>query len=63
MTPQDPSRGRPRSRSPAERGAEFAAHQARLKEEAAARRKSAEERTDAPSGRRPRTGVKTKSNA
>jgi hypothetical protein len=43
-----------RSASPAERGEEFAAHQRRLKEEAAERRLRAPGRTDAapPSGRR-----------
>lgn len=42
MTPPSNPAPRPRSASPAERSAEFAAHQQKLKDEAAARRKAAE---------------------
>ena len=45
---------RPRSASPAERSAEFAETQRRLKQEAADRRE-ADEKTDRPKGRSPRT--------
>jgi hypothetical protein len=52
MTPPKPApQGRPRSASPAERSVEFAAHQQQLKDEAAERRRVAEE---APPKRKPR---------
>lgn len=52
MTPPKPApQGKPRSASPAERSAEFAAHQQQLKDEAAERRRLAEE---APPKRKPR---------
>jgi hypothetical protein len=60
MTPgQYPQRGqaRPRSATPAERSAEFAAHQDKLKKEAAERRLQA---GDAPRTPRTRTGEKTR---
>jgi hypothetical protein len=43
--------GRPRSKTPAERGEEFAAHQKRLKEEAGERRKTAVPRPDSSASR------------
>jgi hypothetical protein len=43
--------GRPKSKTPAERGEEFAAHQKSLKEEAAERRKSAAPRKDSSASR------------
>ena len=56
MTPPKPS-ARPKYASPQERSAEFAAHQEKLKEEAAARRQAAAdapktERKPRPSGSR-----------
>jgi len=42
MTPPPNPTPRPRSASPAERSVEFAAHQQKLKDEAAERRKAAE---------------------
>jgi hypothetical protein len=50
MTPPKPS-PKPRSASPADRSADNQAHQAKLKEEAAARRA---QQAAAPSGRKPR---------
>lgn len=49
--PKPPAQPRPRSASPAERSAEFAAHQQQLKEEAAERRRVADA---APDTRKPR---------
>jgi hypothetical protein len=51
MTPPPNPAPRPRSASPAERSVEFAAHQQKLKDEAAERRKVAQ---DAPPKRKPR---------
>ncbi len=45
--PNDRNRSRPRSASPADRGIEHAAHQARLKDEAAARRLQASQQPSA----------------
>jgi hypothetical protein len=49
--PQQPPKPKPRSATPAERSVEFAAHQQRLKEEAAERRAKA---SDKPDTARPR---------
>ena len=54
--PKPPSQPRPRSASPAERSVEFAAHQQKLKDEAAERRQVAADAPAKPAGRSsPRT--------
>jgi hypothetical protein len=51
--PSNPSggSGRPRSKTPAERGEEFAEHQKKLKAEAGERRKNAAPRPESTAGR------------
>ena len=56
MTPPKPS-ARPKYASPQERSAEFAAHQEKLKEEAAARRQAAVDEPTASASRAPRAAA------